>query len=125
ISVIDVADGGQRVIVGDTLGEVAVIDVEHGYTQEVVAWNDPDHSPIRAVGWDSGPVATTASGQTWRVIDCADCGTDAGLLRAYRARITGCFTQRQLQYMATSTWQSLGLRECTARSPEPAVLSAG
>lgn len=30
ISVVDVADGGQRVIVGDTLGEVAVIDVEHG-----------------------------------------------------------------------------------------------
>jgi hypothetical protein len=125
ISVIDVADGGQRVIVGDTLGEVAVIDVEQGYTQEVVAWNDPDHSPIRAVGWDSGPVATTASGQTWRVTDCADCGTDAGLLRAYRARITGCFTQRQLQYMATSTWQSLGLRECTVQAPEPAVLSAG
>lgn len=124
ISVVDVADGGKRVVVGDARGEVAVIDVEAGYTAEVVAWNDPDHSPITAVGWDSGPVATTASGQTWRIADCADCGTDAGLLRAYRARFTGCFTARQLAYMGTSTWQALGLRECIAQPGIPGPVTA-
>lgn len=115
ISTVDVADHGKRVILGDSLGEVAVIDVEAGYTAEVVAWNDPDHSPISAVGWSGGPVASTASGQTWQIADCADCGTDAGLLRAFRARITGCFTARQLAFMGGSTWQALGLRECALR----------
>jgi hypothetical protein len=123
IQAVDVADNGQRVIVGDVFGEVAVIDVEHGYTAVVVAWADPDHSPIMAVGWDSGPVATTYSGQTWRVADCAECGTDAGLLRAYRARYSGCFTPRQLQYMASATWHALGLRECTAERGIPAPLA--
>jgi hypothetical protein len=115
ISAVDVADSGKRVVVGDELGEVAVIDVEPGYTSEVVNWIDPDHSPITAVGWDSGPVATTASGQTWRIADCADCGTVAGLLHAFRARFTGCFTARQLAYMGAGTWQALGMRECIAQ----------
>jgi hypothetical protein len=122
ISVVDVTPGGQHVLAGDSLGEVAVIDVEHGYTAEVDAWNDPDHSPIVALGWDKGPVATTASGQTWRVTNCSGCGTDAGLLRAFRARDTGCFSSRQLAYMGTSTWKSLGLRECTAQPGLPAPL---
>jgi hypothetical protein len=129
ISAVDVADGGTRVVVGDTLGEVAVIDVEDGYTASVVAWNDPDSSPITAVGWDSGPVVTTASGQTWQLADCAGCGTDIGLLRAFRARITGCFSARQLSYMGTGTWQALGLHECTAQpgvpGPPPAALGEG
>lgn len=127
VSVVDVAEGGKRVIVGDALGELAVIDVETGYTSEVVAWNDPDHSPIKAVGWNGGPVATTASGQTWRIADCADCGTVAGLLRAYRARFTGCFTARQLAFMSSSTWQALGLRECVAQPglPGPATPKLG
>ncbi|HEY1920337.1 MAG TPA: hypothetical protein VGH27_32615 [Streptosporangiaceae bacterium] len=115
ISVVDVADSGERVVVGDGLGEVAAIDVETGYTAVVVAWNDPDNSPIVAVGWDSGPIATAADGQTWRIADCADCGTDAGLLRAYRARFAGCFSARQLAFMGSSTWQALGLRECIAQ----------
>lgn len=123
ISVVDVADGGKRVVVGDVAGEVAVIDVERGYTAEVVMWNDPDHSPITAVGWNRGPVATTASGQTWRFADCADCGTSAGLLRAFRARYTGCFTARQLGNIGASTWQALGLRECIAQPGLPAPMA--
>jgi hypothetical protein len=124
ISVVDVADSGKRVIVGDALGEVAVIDVEVGYTAEVVTWNDPDHSPIVAVGWNGGPIASTASGQTWRIADCADCGTDAGLLRAFRARFTGCFTARQLAFMGGSTWQALGLRECAAQPGIPGPVTS-
>lgn len=123
-SVVDVADGGKRVVVGDALGELAVIDVEAGYTAEVVTWNDPDHSPVVAVGWHGGPVASTASGQTWRVADCADCGTDAGLLRAYRDRFTGCFTARQLAFMGGSTWQALGLRECVAQPGIPGPVTS-
>jgi hypothetical protein len=123
VSVVDVADGGRRVVVGDSLGEVAVIDVEHGYTAEVVTWGDPDHSPVTAVGWDGGPVATTASGQTWRIADCADCGTAAGLLRAYRTRVTGCFTARQLASIGSGTWQAIGLRECTTQPGLPAPLT--
>jgi hypothetical protein len=123
ISVIDVADNGQRVVVGDVLGEVAVIDVQPGYFAEVVAWTDPDNSPIAAVGWDNGPVATTESGQTWRIADCAGCTTIGGLLRAFRDRVTGCFTVRQLQFMAARTWQALGLRECTPQPGLPAPVT--
>jgi hypothetical protein len=124
ISIVDVTDSGKRVVVGDVLGEVAVIDVEDGYTADVVTWTDPDHSPITAVGWDGGPIASTASGQTWRIADCADCGTDAGLLRAYRARFTGCFSARQLAFMGSGTWQALGLRECIAQRGLPGPLTA-
>jgi hypothetical protein len=112
ISAVDVADNGTRVVVGDTIGEVAVLDLRPGYATTVVAWVAPDHSPITAVGWNSGPIATTASGQTWRIADCADCATVGGLIRAYRARVTGCFTARQLRNIGSGMWAVLGMREC-------------
>jgi hypothetical protein len=122
ISAVTVGDDGKRVIVGDTVGEAAVIDMEPGYAATVVAWDAPDRSPVDAVGWDGGPVVTTRSGQTWRLTDCPDCGTDAGLLSTYRSRVTGCFSARQLASIGDSMWPVLGLRECTSVPGEPAQL---
>lgn len=122
ISAVGIADSGKRVILGDTVGEVAVLDLESGYAANVVTWDAPDRSPIVAVGWDNGPVVTTRSGQTWRPADCADCGTEAGLLGTYRARVSGCFSARQLASIGGATWPILGLRECTVASGQPAQL---
>lgn len=119
ISAVDISGNGQNVVVGDTVGEVAVLDLERGYAARVVVWSDPDSSPIAAVGWDQGPVAVTRSGQTWKLTDCTDCGTVAGLIRAYRARVTGCFTARQLQNISSRVWAVLGLRECDAPFGQP------
>lgn len=107
-----VAPDGTQVVVGDALDGVAVIDVTAAEARVVTVWQSPDKAPVVAVGWAGGPVATTASGQTWRAGDCGACGTDAGLLNAYRARASGCFTTRQLQFMSNSTRLVLGLREC-------------
>ena len=107
-----VALDGTQVVVGDALDGVAVIDVTAAESRVVTIWQSPDKAPVVAVGWADGPVATTASGQTWRIGDCDACGTDAGLLSAYRARASGCFTARQLQFMSISTRLVLGLREC-------------
>jgi hypothetical protein len=123
ITAVAVGDDGKRVIVGDGIGEVAVIDMEPGDAATVVAWDAPDSSWIDRVGWDGGPVATTRSGQTWRLTDCPDCGTDAGLLRTFRSRITGCFSARQLSFIGDSMWPVLGLRECTSAPGEPAQLN--
>jgi len=122
VTAVDVASHGTRVIAGDSIGEVAVFDVASGGAALVASWAAPDASPVAAVGWSGGPVATTASGQTWRVSDCADCATDAGLLRALQAREAGCFTARQLAFIAASTWHELGLRECAAQPPTPSLL---
>src|SRR5208282_3428894 len=107
-----VAPEGTQVVVGDALDGVAVIDVTAAESRVVTVWQSPDKAPIVAVGWVGGPVATTASRQTWRIGYCGACGTNAGLLNAYRARASGCFTTRQLQFMSNSTRLELGLREC-------------
>ena len=112
ITAVTVAEGGHVIVVGDSVGEAAVIDKEPGYAATVVTWTAPDAAPIAAVGWANGPVVTTKSGQTWRLADCADCGTDAGLLKAYQERDTGCFSARQLADIGGATWTALGLREC-------------
>jgi hypothetical protein len=122
IAAVAVGDNGTRVIVGDTDGDAAVIDMEPGRADTVVTWEAPDRSPVAAVGWDGGPVVTTRSRQTWRLTDCADCGADAGLLRTYRARVTGCFSARQLSSIGDSTWPLLGLRECASVPGEPAQI---
>ena len=43
----------------DSLGEVGVIDLGAGYARQVVVGKSPDNSPVTAVGWSDGPVATT------------------------------------------------------------------
>ena len=122
IAAVAIAPGGGSVLVGDTLGEAAVIDLRAGYAQAVVDWTAPDSSPVTAVGWDDGPVVTTRSGQSWRLQDCQDCATNAGLMAAFRARFTGCMSARQLAFIGDGTWSRLGLRECADSTGEPAQL---
>lgn len=112
ITAVAVSPDGSQVIAGDSAGNVGVVDPTAAGSRLVTVWRSPDNAPVVAVGWSGGPVASTGSGQTWRVPDCGDCGTDAGLIGAYRARASGCFSTRQAQYLSDRTMALLGLRRC-------------
>jgi hypothetical protein len=111
---------GRSIIVGAADGSAAIIGLTPAFARVVSPWHAPDGAAIHAVGWSSGPVAVTTSGQAWSVTDCPDCTTDAGLLAELRSRATGCLTARQLAFIDTSVWRRLGISECPAVGLYPA-----
>jgi WD40 repeat protein len=105
---------GHEIVVGSAGGEVTLVGLAREDARVTVEWHVPDSSPVTAVGWQNGPVASTASGQTWAAPSCSSCATDTGLLDAARERFTGCFTERQVEWVITTVRRRLGIRVCPA-----------
>ena len=113
ITAVMMSPDAKQAVLGSASGEAAVIDAGPASIVEGGDWQVPDSSPIVAAGWMGDvPVVTTRSGQSWVVPGCSRCATDARLLQTLRTRLTGCFTSRQLQNIAGSVRDELGLRMC-------------
>lgn len=108
---------GREVVIGSASGEVTLVDLAREDARITFEWHVPDSAPVTAVGWQNGPVASTASGQTWTVPSCGSCATDTGLLDAARERFTGCFTERQIAWVIDAVRQRLGVRLCPPVGP--------
>jgi hypothetical protein len=117
VSAVAFSPDGSEIVVGAQGGHVTLLALTDQDVRLVSQWRTPDLSSITAVGWSRGPVATSASGQTWRVPTCAGCQTDSGLLRAARKRFSGCFTNRQLAWIDDPARKALGLRLCPPLEP--------
>jgi WD40 repeat protein len=103
---------GREVVIGSASGEVTLVEFAREDARIAVEWHVPDSAPVTAVGWQDGPVANTASGQTWTVPSCVSCATDTGLLDVARERFTGCFTERQIAWVIDAVRQRLGVKLC-------------
>jgi hypothetical protein len=101
-----------QVALGSARGSILVTGLTRTGTRAIVTWKAPDRSPIVALHWKKKLTASTASGQTWSIPSCLRCETDAGLIAAARARFSGCFTARQMEWIDSDVRQRLGLREC-------------
>lgn len=120
ITAVSLSPSGRELIAGSQSGQAAVIAVSRQEARIVIEWHAPDYSPVTAVGWDAGgPVASTASGQTWNVPNCEGCTTDTGLLDAARARFEGCLTERQMQWIDDPVRARLRLTLCPPVSHLP------
>jgi hypothetical protein len=120
ITAVSLSPSGRELIIGSQSGQATVIALSRQDARIVIEWHTPDYSPVTAVGWDAGgPVASTASGQTWSVPNCAGCTSDAGLLDAARARFEGCLTERQMQWIDDSVRARLGLILCPPAADLP------
>jgi hypothetical protein len=100
---------GTEVVVGSSTGDSGVVTVYDGRIGLTTRKIIPSQQPVTEAGWSDGPYVT-AGGQSWAVPECAGCDTDAGLLDAFRARITGCFNHSQLGWI-----DALGVHECAAQ----------
>lgn len=102
-----------RLLAASSSGEVAVVDLTGPELEVVVATTVPDHSAAVAVGWDDvGPIVSTAAGATWRVPDCAGCGTERGLLTKLIETLSGCWTETQLADVDGDARDRLRLQIC-------------
>lgn len=120
ITAVSLSPSGRELIVGSQSGQAAVIALSPQDARIVIEWHAPDYSPVTAVGWEAGgPVASTASGQTWSVPNCAGCTSDAGLLDTARARFEACLTERQMQWIDDSVRKRLGLTLCPPAASLP------
>jgi WD40 repeat protein len=105
---------GTEVVVGSSTGDSGVVTVYDGRIGLTTRKIIPSQQPVTEAGWSDGPYVT-AGGQSWAVPECAGCDTDAGLLDAFRARITGCFNHSQLGWIDDKTRRALGVHECAAQ----------
>ncbi len=119
ITAVAFAPGGRELVIGSVGGQATVVGLAFEDARITVEWQDPDHSPVTAVGWGVTATATTATGQTWRLPACASCASDSGLLGAARTRFTGCFTKRQIQWINDRARAQIGLRICPPVAPLP------
>lgn len=114
ISSVAIAPNASRVLVTSTGADVAIIDITPPTIERVVTWHTPDGSPPIGATWAPGPVVVTAAGSAWDVPDCRRCGTDAGLIRTFRERDSGCWNTRQIMDIDADTRDTLGASECPA-----------
>jgi hypothetical protein len=111
ITAVAASGDGTRVVIGSSSGDSAVATIHDGALGVITRNRIPTQRPVTDAGWHDGPFVT-AGAESWRVPDCGRCDTDAGLLDAFRARITGCFIERQLQWIDAGTRHALNIREC-------------
>ena len=98
--------------IGSARGSVMVVGLTKHGTRGVVMWSAPDAAPISKLSWDEGFVASTSSGQTWKLPQCPGCQSVGGLLAEARSRFSGCFTELQLAWIGEAEREQLGLIEC-------------
>lgn len=103
---------GHQLALGSASGDVVVYGITRHGTRGVVAWAAPDSAGVSRLEWDHGFLASTASGQTWRLPDCSGCESGLGLVKAAQARFSGCFSDRQLAWINDENREVLGLIEC-------------
>jgi hypothetical protein len=119
ITAVAFAPSGGELVIGSAGGQATVVGLGFEHARITVEWQDPDHSRVTTVGWGATAVASTATGQTWHLPGCASCASDSGLLRAVRTRFTGCFTERQIQWIDDRARAQIGLRICPPVAPLP------
>lgn len=101
-----------QLALGSKRGTVALLGLTRRGAESLTFWMAPDRAPIVDLRWRGQLLAETASGQLWRVPDCPHCETNRGLLATARARLSGCFSERQLTWISTEVRRRLNLREC-------------
>jgi hypothetical protein len=114
------ADGSQ-LVAATARGELAVVSLRmsDGVARVVASWRIPGGQPATAVGWSgTTPLAASGDGLVWQVPACPGCTTDQGLLARLKARLSGCWTARQLKSVDGATRRALGVQEC-GPLPEP------
>jgi WD40 repeat protein len=101
-----------QVVFGSLHGSVETLGLVSGGTILLSLWQAPDRSPIVDLRWHGDLVAETASGQIWEVPTCAGCESSPGMIAAAKSRFSGCFSERQLEWIDGGIRDQLGLREC-------------
>jgi hypothetical protein len=114
ITAMAASPGGAHVVVGSSTGDSAVVTVYQGQIGLIVRKPVPSRQPVTEAGWSDSPFVT-AGGQSWAVPECGACDTNAGLLDAFRARISGCFNAAQIGWIDDKTRRALGVHECAAQ----------
>ncbi|MDX3454537.1 hypothetical protein PV396_21740 [Streptomyces sp. ME02-8801-2C] len=112
---------GSQLVAATGRGDVAVVSLQmsDGYARVVARWRVPAAVPAVAVGWsDATPLVKARDGNIWQAPSCPGCTTDEGLIARLKARLSGCWTARQLTNVDDDTRRVLGVRECRP-SPEP------
>jgi hypothetical protein len=105
-------DKGYQVALGSSRGSVETLGLVTSGTILLSVWQVPDRSPVVALRWGRRLVAETASGQIWKVPTCAGCESSTGLIAAAKARFSGCFSSRQMEWIDDRVREELGLHEC-------------
>lgn len=112
ITALAVSPDRRQIVVGAASGQAAVVERYQGLPRVVASWKAPGAGMVSRAGWGAGPVVETSDGHVWEFTTCGRCGSDAELLAVVRARLTGCFTSRQLQNIYATLRTRLGLRVC-------------
>jgi hypothetical protein len=107
-----IAPDGRQVALGSSRGNVLVYGLSGKHLRGLVTWQAPDGASIVKLRWRSRLSASTASKQLWALPSCPGCETDSGLIAAARARFSGCFSARQMEWVDSEVRRLLALREC-------------
>jgi hypothetical protein len=119
VSAVAVSPDGQQIVAGSTAGGVAVVRAVPPRAWQLVTWQVPDGSAVRALGWrGADPLVRAADGNLWTVPGCPGCSSDQGLINQLIHRMRGCWSSpAQLQSIDSATRRRLGVSLCGAVPP--------
>ncbi|SMC65689.1 WD40 repeat domain-containing protein [Kibdelosporangium aridum] len=115
ITAIMISPDGRSVVAGSADGEVAQLSLSSDGVMAVVNWQAPDGAPVTQVGWADEPgrlLAHTEAGNWWTPSSCDHCDDTTQLVAHVRARMWGCYTENQIEFLTDETKKALGVSLC-------------
>jgi hypothetical protein len=107
-----VAADGTQVMFGSSTGQILIADVATTGLHPVGVWTIPGNASPTGADPGTRATVTDASGNVWRVPDCAGCDTEAGLLRALKGKLSGCWLSHQLMSINATMRRRFGIDLC-------------
>ncbi len=110
-----ISPDGRSVVAGSADGEVAQLSLTSDRVTPVVNWQAPDGAPVTQVGWADQPgrlLARTDAGNWWAPASCDHCDETTQLVAHVRARLWGCYTANQIEFLTDESKQALGISLC-------------